>query len=256
MNTNKSVVWNPKLFKEHYEALTSNNIILSPLEQRKLEFYKNELALNSTDVVLDAGCGYGRFSKLICVEIEQIIGIDINPENISYAKEYVGKKFKGQVVDLSTGKLPFPDRTFNKIVIDNVLMFFPKDIQAALLKESKRVLKEEGVLAFNIENSDYILSPLSFLFFSLYRLKARLQGKVFPVHNKYPLSFYEKTLTELGFTRVASIGDTFYRKMGIGALQVFPKFLYSYVAKLDHKYFNTMRKKGMASFTVAASIKK
>jgi ubiquinone/menaquinone biosynthesis C-methylase UbiE len=255
MRDNKSVVWDPKLFRQHYEALTTDSVILSPLERRKLEFYKQELVLKKTDVVLDAGCGYGRFSKLISEDVNQITGIDINPENIAYAKDYVGVKFNGQVVDLTAGILPFADKSFNKIVIDNVLMFFDKDIQASLLKESKRILKEDGVLAFNIENSDYILKTLSFFFFSLYQFKARLQGKVFAVHNKHPLSFYEITLTELGFKRIVSIGDTFYRKMGVGALQVFPKFLHPYVAKLDRKYFNTPKKARMASFTIAASIK-
>jgi len=254
MNSSKLVVWNPQLFKEHYETSISNNSILSALEKRKFDFLVKELKLKTTDVILDVGCGYGRFSKLIRDDVGQIVGIDINPENISYAKEYVGSKFQGMVVDLSAGVLPFENKSVDKIVIDNVLMFFNKDIQSELLKEIRRILKENGVVAFNTENSSYILGLLSYIFSSLYRTKAKLQGKISPVHNKFPLDFYERKLNELGFTHIVSIGDTFYRKMGIGGIEIFPGFLHPYIKKLDQKYFNTVRKEGMASFTIAASL--
>lgn len=251
----KSVVWDPQLFKDHYETLTQSNRILLSLENRKLEFYLTQLKLKSTDVVLDVGCGYGRFSKLIINDVKEIIGIDINPENISYAKKYVGANFDGHVADLSSGLLLFPNQSIDKVVIDNVLMFFSKSIQYKLLKEVKRVLTKEGVVVFNVENSRYFLTPFSFLFFSLYKLKAILLGKAFTKHHKYPLSFYERVLRELGFSEVNSIGDTFYRNMGLNGIQVFPKFLHSYIEKFDQSFHNTSKKKIMASFTIAASLK-
>lgn len=252
----KSMVWDPKLFKDHYEKSTNNNIIRLNSEKRKLEFYMNAFALKGSEVVLDVGCGYGRLSKLIVNDVNKIIGIDINPENISYAKQYVGAKFEGHVVDLSLGVLPFPDKSIDKIVFDNVLMFFDDKVQAALFKESKRILKDGGVVAFNIENSNYFLIQVSNFFTFLYKLKAKIQGKVTPVHNKYPLSFYEKILPHLGFTGLTSIGDTFYRKMGVGVIEIFPGFLHTYIMKRDQKYYNTSQKNRMSSFTVAASLPK
>ena len=49
--------------------------------------------------------------------------------------------------------------------------------------------------------------------------------------------------------------DTFYYKMGIGAVEIFPKFVYPRIIKLDQAYCTTSRRKRMYSLTVAASVK-
>ncbi|MGE0566981.1 MAG: class I SAM-dependent methyltransferase [Bacteroidia bacterium] len=252
----QTVVWDPQAFKDHFENSVKNNIILSALEKRKLEFYIKELKLQATDVLLDAGCGYGRLSKSLINSVSKIIGIDINPDNINYSIKYVGKNFEGQVVDLSTGKLPYPDNSIDKIVFDNVLMFFNKELQYKLLNESKRVLKQNGVIAFNFENANYFLRGLERFFTSLYKLKAKLKGKQTPFHNKYTLSFYEDTLKNLGFSNIRSIGGTFYHRMGIGPIEVLPKFLRSFIAKKDAKHFNGPEKVKMFGITLAASIER
>jgi ubiquinone/menaquinone biosynthesis C-methylase UbiE len=250
----KPVIWNPELFRKHFETITQNNALLSSLEKRKIDFYFKELNLNSTDVVLDAGCGYGRLSKLMQDKVSKVIGIDINSENISYARQHVGAKFEGHVVDMSLGLLPFNDKSVDKVVVDNVLMFLNEQNQVAFFKEVKRILKDGGVIAFNFENSDYFLIPLSLFFTFLYKVKANLQGKATPYHRQCSLTFYEKTLQELGFNNIRSIGDTFYRKMGIGPIEVFPKIFQSRIAKLDQSYFNSQRKRKMSTLTVAASV--
>jgi len=250
----KSMVWDPHLFKEHYETLTQTNIVLAASEKRRLEFYLKELKLKNTDTVLDVGCGYGRLSKLVSNKVKSVIGIDINPENILYAKKYVGDKFQGHVLDLSLGVLPFPDKSVDKIIIDNVLMFFSRQTQVVFFKEAKRVLQEQGILAFNFENSNYVCKPLSTFFTCLYGLKAKLQGKIIPVHYSNSLDFYTMLLGELGFDNLQSIGDTFYRKMGIGIIEVFPKVLYSYVSKRDQTCYNSQKKNKMSSLTIAASL--
>jgi SAM-dependent methyltransferase len=254
MSTKQSMVWDPQKFKDHFEISTSNSGILSALEKRKLEFYLNELDLKKTDLVLDAGCGYGRLSKSIMGRVNKVIGIDINPENISFSKEYVGGNFEGAVVDLSLGVLPFQDKSIDKIVFDNVLMFFDEKTQGTIFKEVKRVLKTGGIVAFNFENSDYVFNRLGLFFVSLYKFKARIQGKATPVHNKYSMAFYEKLLGELGFTVLNSIGGTFYRKMGIGPLEVFPKFIHNYIAKKDALLYNTPQKLKMVGITVSARL--
>jgi ubiquinone/menaquinone biosynthesis C-methylase UbiE len=252
----KSMIWDPQLFKDHYERSTNNNIIRFFSEKRKYEFYMDSLALKNSDIILDAGCGYGRFSKLICNKVSKVIGVDINPENVSYASNYVGPKFEGHVVDLSLGKLPFDDNSIDKILFDNVLVFFNKEAQKKLFIEIKSVLKNGGVIAFNIENENYFLLSLSNLFTFLYKSKAKLQGKTTPTHHKYSISFYEKYLSELGFTNIKSIGDSFYKQMGLGPIEIFPAFVYPSILNLDRKHYNTAKKNSMYSFTVAATLSK
>jgi len=254
MSTKQSMVWDPQKFKDHFEISTKNSVILSALEKRKLDFYLKELDLKKSDVVLDAGCGYGRLSKSIVGNVSKVIGIDINPENISFSKDYVKGNFEGSVVDLSLGVLPFPDKSIDKIVFDNVLMFFDEKTQWAIFKEVKRVLKANGVVAFNFENSEYSFNRLGLFFVAMYKFKARLQGKPTPVHYKFSMAFYDKLLNELGFTVLNSIGGTFYRKMGIGPLEFFPKFIHAFIAKKDALAYNTPKKLKMVGITVSAKL--
>src|SRR5579872_7126156 len=147
--------WDPEKFKTHFEFSTASNNILSAMEERKLEFYLAKLALARTDTVLDIGCGYGRFGVHVKDKVSRIIGIDINPDNITYAAKLVGDKFEGHVCDLSKGVLPIADNSIDKVVMDNVLMFLTGQEQIAIFLELKRIVKPGGVIVFSIENADY-----------------------------------------------------------------------------------------------------
>jgi SAM-dependent methyltransferase len=253
-NQKKGVKWDPQNFREHYEKLYKESRMLQEQEKRRLDFYLNTLQLKNSDILLDAGCGYGRLSKILLNNVKKIIGIDINEDNIQYAKEYVGTgKFEGHVVDLSKGILPFSNESIDKVVIDNVLMFLNNEEQENLFKEIKRVLKSGGVLAFNTSNANYLFKPLWDFFNSLYSLKSKLKKRVTPIHYSYSLAFYERILSDRGFINVTSIGDTYYRKMGVGQLEVFPRFLHSYLARKDQAHYNTSQNRKMSSLTIAAT---
>lgn len=250
----KELVWDPQQFREHFEKGTNSNKILLAMETRKLEFYLNEMKFKKTDVVLDIGCGYGRFGMHVRDTVEKVVGIDINPDNISYAKQYVGDKFEGHVVDLSKGLLPLTDNSVDKIIMENVLTFLSKDQQVELFKEIKRVIKPGGIIAFNIENSEYAFMPVYHFFSRLYKLKSQLLRRPIPVHHRCPLSFYIDTLKQLTFSNIKTLGNTYYRKMGIGKLEVFPKIVHGYISKLDAAHSNTQKNIKMSTITVVASL--
>jgi ubiquinone/menaquinone biosynthesis C-methylase UbiE len=245
-------LWDPHQFREHFEKGTASNKVLQAMEDRKLQFYLDKLALKPGDVFLDIGCGYGRFSKRVESYVAAIIGIDINPDNVNYAKQYVGPKFQGHVVDLSNGSLPLPDKSVNKVLLDNVVTFLNRQEQVALFKEIRRVLVKGGVVAFNVANSEYLFRATHRFFSWLYKLNARRKGTVTPTHYAYPLDFYEQTLSQVGFRGIESVGDTYYRKMGIGPLQLLPAILYGYIVKADARNSRTTGKRKMSSITIAA----
>jgi len=249
---NNELKWDPELFRQHYEKLYFTVDIVKDQEERKLEFYLENLKLKSTDILLDAGCGYGRFSKLIIDRVKSVIGIDVNPENVAYAKDYVGpEKFEVKVVDLSKGVLPFNDNAFDKIVLDNVLTFFDLNTQRKLLKEFRRVLKPKGVFVFNFDNSKYIFDFFSGVFNSFYSLKAKLTNKKIPNRYHGSIDFYKKELSQLGFS-VSFTGDTFYRKLNVGKFEMFPAFLHKRIMRFDRTHHNRPAMKKMASLNVAA----
>lgn len=96
--------------------------------------------------VLDAGCGYGRWSE----HFDKYTGIDFSPEFIEKAKElYPDKKFL--VADLN--KLPFKDGEFDwafavsvKVMIVNNL---GQEAWEPMEKELKRVAKKVIFLEYS-----------------------------------------------------------------------------------------------------------
>ena len=143
------------------------------------------------------------------------------------------------MVDLSKGILPFEDDTFDKIVLDNVLGNFNKIEQKGIFLELDRVLKPNGVLAFNFQNKFYILGIFRYFFNMIKRVKIKLRNQVNPRYYSYSTTFYESMLTEKGY-RLETIGDSMSFPLSIKNYQVFPgifSFAFVYLDKHMYKTF-------------------
>jgi len=98
--------------------------------------------------ILEIACGTGRLTKHIAssVKHESLTATDLNPDMISVAKEKVNdSRIKWMQADAQ--KLPFPDNSFDLVVIQFGVMFFPDKSKG--LKEAYRVLKPGGKLILN-----------------------------------------------------------------------------------------------------------
>jgi 2-polyprenyl-3-methyl-5-hydroxy-6-metoxy-1,4-benzoquinol methylase len=93
--------------------------------------------INSTDIVLDIGCGNGFNTHFIAEKAKKVIGIDINEENIAYAK----RNFLSDNIDYFSANIM--DYKFNQkfdvIVLSNVLEHIEDRIK--LLKKIKNMGK-------------------------------------------------------------------------------------------------------------------
>jgi ubiquinone/menaquinone biosynthesis C-methylase UbiE len=248
--------WDPEKFRQHFEVGTASNKVLSSMEERKLEFYLTKLALKRTDIILDVGCGYGRFGVHVRDKVSKVIGIDINPDNITYAEKLVGDKFEGHVCDLSKEALPIADNSIDKVVMDNVLMFLTGQEQVALFMELKRVVKSGGVVVFSFENADYLFMPILRVLDAMRQMKSSSTGKqVAPKHHRLSLSFYQKALFDAEFFNVFTLGNSYYRKLGVGSIELLPPFLHNYILRLDKKHSVTKKHKQMSTLSVAATKK-
>ena len=97
------------------------------------------------DIILDGGCGGGFFTYEIA-KICRCIGIDLNiSERLSYAMR---KLPSVSYIKADVQKMPFKDRTFDKILLSSVLQMVEDD--EALLKECQRVLKDNGILVLSV----------------------------------------------------------------------------------------------------------
>jgi SAM-dependent methyltransferase len=108
-----------------------------------------EGAFKFTDIVLDFGCGVGRFCPWLASRCSQVYGIDTGTEVLRLAVEYNARpNIVYQVYDGET--LPFPQSYFNAIlcVFGGVLQkhVFPEEQLTHLVGELQRVLKAPGII--------------------------------------------------------------------------------------------------------------
>lgn len=97
--------------------------------------------------VLDAGSGTGYFSNIFLMKGAKVYSLDFSEK----ALELTRKNAKGAVlVHGDVRKIPFPSNSFDYVFSDGLLEHFnnPKEI----LKEFKRVLKEDGIIITFVPN--------------------------------------------------------------------------------------------------------
>lgn len=122
--------------------------------KRRVRRMLQELELKDEDKILDLGCGNGYYSYLLTqLPLKlKIIGLDSHVNAIEDAKTKVsGKKVKFIVG--AAEKIPFPKNYFDKIIMSEIIEHVRDDIK--VLKETKRVLKKDGILVLTTPNKDY-----------------------------------------------------------------------------------------------------
>lgn len=118
-------------------------------------------------IVLDLGCGTGRYTIDLLNQSTRVIGLDLSPKMVKIAKKKLGKNSPLNHVDFLLGdaeKLPFKRYSFDTIICVRVIQHVP-DLQK-FVNELARILKQDGkviILTYNL------LNPLHFL-------KSRIEG--------------------------------------------------------------------------------
>ena len=126
------------------------NPLLRYIENKRVRTLIDLAAIKDTDDVLEVGCGAGHILER--VGKGRLHGIDISAIQIQRARERLGHRVE---LKQSPGEeIPYGDRSFDKIlcseVIEHVLAPVP------LLREMKRVLKDDGILSLSIPNERVI----------------------------------------------------------------------------------------------------
>jgi demethylmenaquinone methyltransferase/2-methoxy-6-polyprenyl-1,4-benzoquinol methylase len=142
---------------EKYDAI-SGFLSLGIIRRWQRELVKS---LSTPGVTLDLACGTGDVAALVKDRAEFVVGLDYSLPMLKVAKE----KFPDIAwVRGDALRLPFPDRTFDTVLISLALRHF-EDVKGSL-KEIRRVLKEGGqvrILEVSVPRSPVLRS--SFLFF-------------------------------------------------------------------------------------------
>ncbi len=142
--------------------------------QTKYLFNKlNNLGLKKNDNVLDAGCGIGILGKFIKEYYSSTVyGIDMDKASVEIAKANGEKVTRGTL----EGHWPYKDNFFDYVISVQVLehLINPDNF----LSESRRVLKENGILVISTPNLAAWFNRLIFLFgYQPFFLEASTQDK-------------------------------------------------------------------------------
>jgi len=123
------------------------------LEKAHLARYEFALQYLVDKKVLDMGCGSGYGTDLMASIASEVIGIDISEEAINCDRQrYKQENIKFYVGDVTN--LDFlEDRQFDVIVSFEVIEHLTDCAQ--FLKESRRVLKDDGILIISTPNKKY-----------------------------------------------------------------------------------------------------
>ena len=119
--------------------------------RRVMETLYRLIASTRPSSVLDAGCGEGFVIRyLVCRDQSlRVTGVDLQPEAIQYAKEYVSGPVTFQVEDLQD--LSFPDNSFDTVVCSQVLEHL--DDAESAIAELKRVARKYVIIS--VPNEPY-----------------------------------------------------------------------------------------------------
>lgn len=120
------------------------------------------LPLTNQSVILDAGCGWGTLSFALARDCAWVVAMDSVYEKARFVD--IRRRQEGitnlQSIWASVLRLPFPDSSFNLIIMNGVLEWTglsdlsrnPLLVQKQVLQEMHRVLQPGGYLYIGIEN--------------------------------------------------------------------------------------------------------
>lgn len=117
----------------------------SDIEIEHLQRYYSVRKLVKGKTVLDAASGSGYGTNILAEYADQVYGLEISEEAVSYSKQ----KYQKDNLHYSQGSiasLPFADSSLDVVVSFETIEHVDEELQKAFVQEIRRVLKEDGIL--------------------------------------------------------------------------------------------------------------
>ena len=188
--------------QDKYMRHLVNNPDFALAESKQLAHNKlhNILPFSKAGLVLELGCGPGKYLPMLASLGHTVIGVDPCefPETWSYIRTLPGVEIKGGVF---AENLPFADHKFDHVVCLGAVLYFADPIKS--LEEMYRVLKPGGTLIIRTVNSNnpYTirtgkrLDPASKNLYTIDELKDLVAKPGFKVINQWSFGYWPPCLT-------------------------------------------------------------
>lgn len=112
--------------------------------------------LGPTDgrTILDCGCGRGFYLKMLRhLGSARLFGVDLELPYLRKARRNTARLPAVLVGNASIYDLPFPDGTFDAVILSEILEHVDRDVDA--LREIRRVLKPGGLALITVPHANY-----------------------------------------------------------------------------------------------------
>ena len=130
----------------HYDRqATIYNVQYVGEQDNKIEDILDNLKLESTEFVLDVGCGTGFLFRHINKQAEFLVGLDLSQKALQKAKKLTKNMTNVALILADADNTPFPDHTFDKVFAITVLQNMPDPTKT--ISEMKRVSKSPAKAA-------------------------------------------------------------------------------------------------------------
>lgn len=116
-----------------------------------LEIKKFAKHLPPNGLILDAGCAFGRDTKILTAKGFKVVGVDLPEELLKRAKKFL-PQVKFLLMDVR--RLKFHDNYFDGIWCHATLLHLNKDDIRKSLREFYRVLKTKGILFVSFKEGE------------------------------------------------------------------------------------------------------
>lgn len=145
-------------FGRHPRIYEIGSKLLTKIRRRAVQALSSDKQMN----ILDIACGTGALTLDLAKFGHDVIGLDLDRNMLKYAKQKL-QKYKGiRLVQGDASQLLFEDFVFDAVTICFAMHDVPFEIGIKILKECKRVIKQNGkiiIIDYN-EPKKHIVSSL------------------------------------------------------------------------------------------------
>jgi len=214
---------------------TKSNPVRKYRQSLEIALVSELLSPSQNDIILDAGIGYGRFSRFLARHGAYNVGVDISSSMLRFCKNEFGNSIRLIKADFRI--LPFRENTFSHILCNGV--FVHNNHAEMALVELCRVLKPGGTIVLSGNN---ILSPIAWFALIVYKIRRALSPYINYMPMFYRTPFYYKKALRKGNCNITEVrADTL---MAVDFYNIntkkstAPPALWVNVAKIIDKSFN------------------